>query len=189
MFSDLDISLLDYLGNKNLTDNQCLWKLNQFNFDMEKIVSAWGRLRKVYGKKIPIHVATVNWYSDNDASKPRTLCECAFCLDIKLAIDQHLELNQRRRVQEVRRESSFVYVMKNNRNGYYKIGFSKRPHFREGTLQAEEPDVSILFSFPSDIQSEKMLHKKYKDCRVRGEWFALTNEHIEEIRQQAGVAR
>ena len=71
------------------------------------------------------------------------------------------------------------YLMKDNRNGLYKIGRSRNPKFRESTLQSEKPDISMVKVFKKDHESE--LHQKYKDQRVRGEWFELNKVQVKFI--------
>lgn len=82
-------------------------------------------------------------------------------------------------------QDSYVYLMKNKRNNYTKIGKSNNPKYRERTLQSQEPEVSLIFkkkvTNPSIV--EKTLHDKYKDFRLRGEWFDLSKEHINEIKK------
>lgn len=80
----------------------------------------------------------------------------------------------------------FVYLMHNRRNNYYKIGKSNNPNYREKTLQAEDPDVVLLKQWPGGDDLEKELHKMFKGCRVRGEWFSLTLDDINII---YGVAK
>lgn len=75
----------------------------------------------------------------------------------------------------------FVYLMVNKRNKYVKIGWSKNPTHREETLQAEDPDVEMLYKFPAIFSTEKQLHEKYAEFRVRGEWFQLNEVHIHQI--------
>ena len=75
-----------------------------------------------------------------------------------------------------------IYLAVNNRNGYYKIGQSINPEIREKTLQSEEPEVEFIISFPGDKTTEKLLHDKYQDKRLRGEWFALNSEDVEFIK-------
>lgn len=77
---------------------------------------------------------------------------------------------------------TFIYLIKNNRNGLYKIGRSKTPSIRESTLQSEEPDISMILSFAGTSQLEKELHKRFADKRVRGEWFELSGIDIEIIK-------
>jgi len=78
--------------------------------------------------------------------------------------------------------SGFVYVMQNRRNGLFKIGFSKRPSFREKTLQSEEPEVELILSNEGTIRLEKKIHNKYLQKRIRGEWFSLNEEDLESIK-------
>ena len=68
---------------------------------------------------------------------------------------------------------SFVYVMKNMDNGYYKIGYSDQPQYRERTLQAQEPDVRLLATVAGTKELEQKLQRDFSGHRVRGEWFAL----------------
>ena len=72
-----------------------------------------------------------------------------------------------------------TYLIKNRRNGFYKIGRSKDPLKREQTLQSEEPDIVMVKTWDKDIES--LLHKDYKDYRVRGEWFELSKVQVKYI--------
>jgi Meiotically up-regulated gene 113 len=82
---------------------------------------------------------------------------------------------------------SSVYLMKNMANGYYKIGSSSRPHIRERTLQAQEPDIRLLASIEADRRIERALHHRYTVRRVRGEWFALHYGDLCELREDFSV--
>jgi len=72
-----------------------------------------------------------------------------------------------------------TYLIKNRRNGFYKIGRSKDPLKREQTLQSEEPDIVMVKTWDEDI--ERKLHIEYKDYRVRGEWFELSKAQVKYI--------
>jgi hypothetical protein len=82
----------------------------------------------------------------------------------------------------------FVYLMRNNRNGYHKIGASKKPAVRERTLQSEDPDISLLVAkeFPDMFKRERELHREFKEKRLRGEWFDLADEEIETVLEALG---
>jgi hypothetical protein len=71
--------------------------------------------------------------------------------------------------------------MVNHDNGFYKIGKSIKPEFRERTLQSNEPNVELLAYCDSNIISENALHKKFKDKRIRGEWFNLNKDDVDYI--------
>jgi hypothetical protein len=75
-----------------------------------------------------------------------------------------------------------IYVMRNERNGYVKIGRSQAPFDRELTLQSEDPEICMLFYFPAPIDLECKLHNEFEEYRVRGEWFKLTPNQIENIK-------
>ena len=72
-----------------------------------------------------------------------------------------------------------TYLIKNNRNGFYKIGRSINPLKREKTLQSEEPDIVLVKTWSRNIESK--LHIEYKDYRVRGEWFELSKAQVKYI--------
>lgn len=108
------------------------------------------------------------------------LCECRYCdvwrKDVQKAYKEHLA-----RVPEpiVRpRRKTFIYIMRNERNGLVKIGRSLTPLSREATLQSEEPEITMLFHFPATEDVETQLHERFEAYRVRGEWFRLTSVQI-----------
>lgn len=77
--------------------------------------------------------------------------------------------------------NGYVYLMRNSRNGSTKIGFSKKPRFREKTLQSEEPEIEIICTIPGNIQKERAIQEKYSPARIRGEWFLLSAFDIDDI--------
>ena len=78
---------------------------------------------------------------------------------------------------------SHIYVMYDENNGYYKIGRSINPKFREKTLQAEAPKVTALFVSPlTYAANEQVLHREFAQKRIRGEWFSLCSSDIDYIK-------
>lgn len=80
-------------------------------------------------------------------------------------------------------EWCYVYLMKDMRNGYYKIGISNNPDYREHTLQSEKPTIELLSSkrYPSRKIAEafeKALHQAFRDQHIRGEWFSLSDYNV-----------
>jgi hypothetical protein len=69
--------------------------------------------------------------------------------------------------------------MKNKRNNLYKIGVSNTPRFRERTLQSQEPEIEMVGLWPGLSEMESAWHKHFKEQRVRGEWFALSQIQVE----------
>ena len=72
-------------------------------------------------------------------------------------------------------------------NNFYKIGISNEPIYREKTLQSEKPTIELICSkeFPSRTIAEsieKALHEAFATKRIRGEWFNLDIQEVEEIK-------
>lgn len=89
--------------------------------------------------------------------------------------------------QEPGGESCFVYLMRDLRNGAYKIGMSTSPSARERTLQSEQPKTQLVASKryvnrKMALAIEKALHEVYKHKKKRGEWFDLEEEDVAELR-------
>ncbi len=82
----------------------------------------------------------------------------------------------------------YVYLMIDTANGYYKIGISNHPEYREGTLQSEKPTIELVCArqYPSrTIASaiESALHIAFGEKRLRGEWFELNENDVNDIIQ------
>ena len=80
----------------------------------------------------------------------------------------------------------YVYLMKDISNGYYKIGISNTPEYRERTLQSEKPTIEMLAckKFPTRKITEAIesaLHTAYSQQRLRGEWFNLNETDVAAI--------
>lgn len=76
---------------------------------------------------------------------------------------------------------TYVYLMK--AGPYYKIGRSLRPQLREKTLMGLDYRVELIFMSPLTMrEDEKELHNKFREKRVKGEWFDLTNEDVKYIK-------
>lgn len=75
----------------------------------------------------------------------------------------------------------YVYLMKDDNTGFHKIGFSKKPEYRESTLQAQTPLVNLVGKVAASIDVEKKLHNEFASKRLRGEWFNLDNDEVASI--------
>lgn len=71
-----------------------------------------------------------------------------------------------------------LYLLKNKRNGYYKIGLSTRPRIRERTLQSEDPEICCIKHWSNCGHMEKFWHNHFSEQRIRGEWFWLTDAQV-----------
>lgn len=98
------------------------------------------------------------------------------------------ELKQGTNTDTTITEFCFVYLMFDTSNGYYKIGISNKPEYRERTLQSEKPTIEMIASKryptrPIAESIEKALHGAYSEKRLRGEWFELDVNDVENIRE------
>ena len=92
-----------------------------------------------------------------------------------------LEGLDRERVKNEKRPS-YVYMMIDQRNGRYKIGRSVDPCKRERTLQSEVPDTELMgYCLECGVISEKILHRRYRGRKVRGEWYNLLASDVKDI--------
>ena len=81
----------------------------------------------------------------------------------------------------------YVYLMVDKANGYHKIGISNHPEYREGTLQSEKPTIELVCAkqYPSRIIAsaiESALHSAFGGKRLRGEWFDLSENEVNDIK-------
>lgn len=86
-----------------------------------------------------------------------------------------------------KRKVQKTYLMYDKHTGFYKIGKSYDPKFREKTLMSVKPTIELIWSCRQDI--ERYLHSKYADKRVRGEWFQLSEKEIEEIKSSSKTSK
>lgn len=79
----------------------------------------------------------------------------------------------------------YVYVIGSDIN-HYKIGISKTPQKRLQTLKTANPgQLCIVHTFIADPaeKAEAELHQRFAANRLNGEWFALTEEQIAQLKQ------
>ena len=81
-------------------------------------------------------------------------------------------------------KQGFIYLARDEKTDFIKIGFSTKPEVRERTLQSEKPTITFLATFPGTLKEEKALHAEFSEYRIRGEWFCLALEDIESIQER-----
>ena len=115
------------------------------------------------------------------------LSECGIDINSKV-INRYDSIERKEETFACRKVSScYVYLMKDVSNGYYKIGMSNKPEYRERTLQSEKPTLILISAkeYPSRIIAEAIessLHKAFGEKRLRGEWFELDKDDVEDIK-------
>ncbi len=76
-----------------------------------------------------------------------------------------------------------VYILRAS-NGLYRIGQTGSLYKRITTHWNENSDDFVLFAFmptESHLHWEQCLHRTFCDRRIKGEWFALTDEDVKKI--------
>lgn len=82
-------------------------------------------------------------------------------------------------------KEEYVYFIRQRR--YIKIGRSRDWHARLQALQAATPyklEPVMIIKTKDSVRLEKELHYRYRDYRVRGEWFKLSKNQIDELRRE-----
>ena len=74
-----------------------------------------------------------------------------------------------------------TYLLADKNTGFFKIGRSVDPFFREKTLQSDCPLIEMVCVTEHDI--EKQLHDEYEGKRIRGEWFNLSDKDVSDIKK------
>lgn len=70
--------------------------------------------------------------------------------------------------------SGFVYFIRAGRTNSVKIGYAKNVEKRLATHQTSSPHKLELIGFlPGTIADESDWHDRFRDHRIRGEWFEL----------------
>ncbi len=70
-----------------------------------------------------------------------------------------------------------IYFVQNKARNAVKIGFSENLEARLKVLQTVSLDpLELIGTIEGDRDAEKELHKKFKDFKIRGEWFLMDSE-------------
>lgn len=105
------------------------------------------------------------------------------------SLTEEEEEDRKRRLVEdwkIRRSNrkTNLYLMKDEANGFIKVGISNTPEYRERTLQSEKPTIVMIWATEASYQDETFLHRKFSEKRLRGEWFELSDEDIKYIKSE-----
>ena len=157
-------------ANNNVVAIRCEFQNGDTPLDLEWENEASAIMLKLYFQKYII-----------------ALLECGVDIDKIPAASESIKRPINELDDELIDTSCFVYLMKDESNGYHKIGISNKPEYRERTLQSEKPTIVLLCAkkFPSRIIAEAIeaaLHKAYGNKRLRGEWFELDDKDVFDIK-------
>jgi len=81
-------------------------------------------------------------------------------------------------------KQGYVYLMIDTVSGHHKIGYSTQPEVRERTLFADKPSVRLICAWEATRKEETLLHERFADSRIRGEWFDLNTIDISSIKRR-----
>lgn len=98
--------------------------------------------------------------------------------------DPRLYAEYKRRQGEASEKPGYVYLLK--AGPYYKIGKTQNVDERIKQLATLPPfDLELVHVIPSPQphKLESVLHKRFDDLRVNGEWFLLGTEDVEYIEE------
>lgn len=82
---------------------------------------------------------------------------------------------------------TWVYLIRDQDTGYIKIGWAVNPRKRlreiskEPVLLPRPHSFELVDAWVGDQSDERELHRRFKDRRIRGEWFAVDNKIYDEI--------
>lgn len=83
-----------------------------------------------------------------------------------------------------------IYLIADKERKYCKIGHSKNPKNRLITLQIGSPvEVEIILTKEGTCETEKFLHEKFKQYKLRGEWFIFNTEIVDYIRNTVEIPK
>lgn len=161
-----------------------------FEFEKNEYVSKGQKLLTTHGNSL-LHGYKITLTYSSDFSgylKYRSTAVPRTGYNDKLLICELLEKPKLKSTKEkdVNDEKCSVYLMKDEHNSAFKIGISNKPTFRESTLQSEKPSIILISSkeFPTRSLAkafEKALHEAYSEFRLRGEWFSLDAQQVNDI--------
>lgn len=78
----------------------------------------------------------------------------------------------------------FIYLIRCDLSGHYKIGIAKSIQSRIRQLQTgQSSTLTLIDSFESEYASkiEKTLHNLFSYCRLEGEWFDFSAKEISQF--------
>jgi hypothetical protein len=158
-----------------------------YNLDIVSVFNTFQDSTRSMGEQLDIYTITTNELRKYDDPNPMIVVKNSRGV-IALPFMTHVELYQYIFGVLTRPEPAegkcFVYLMHNSRNNLVKIGKSISPRHREKTLQAEEPEITMIAVWEASSQLERYLHRLYKDKRLRGEWFNLNYNELLNIKKQ-----
>lgn len=177
------------LNWKNLFETRVLLTSDEIEYFKNHKLDKWKINFNTNNQSIIGDADNYYWYSGDNYNKVLKRLVTEYVELVKIHIDDYKPLKKRETVlenQSKTQEECFVYLMIDTTNNFHKIGISNKPEYREKTLQADKPTIELIVSkrFPNRKIAEsieKSLHLTFKEKRIRGEWFELDNNEVDDV--------
>jgi len=88
-------------------------------------------------------------------------------------------------IPQPRRDEGYIYIVHCKDSANYKIGKSTQPTYRVKSHQTSCPyelELEYHISVLNMTDVEHVVHGLYESKRVRGEWYELSEDDIEQIK-------
>jgi len=108
----------------------------------------------------------------------------SFAIDEKMKNGEHIN-----NIGSAKRKISNLVYLIGAENGLTKIGITNNIFSRFSGLNTSSPvELSLVFYFEAKdaAKTERLLHDKYAVKRVKGEWFNLSVEDVDWIKENSG---
>ena len=131
---------------------------------------------------------TIKYYKKNKFDNDKIRQD----FDNAIIEQRHLQSNIKVNNEQIKKEKidTNVYLIKDCKTKYIKIGLAKNPTIRIKDLTKEKQNCSpekvelkLLCCFPCNQKYEKILHEKFMKKNIQGEWFDLNNNDINYIKR------
>ena len=157
------------------------WELGWYSEDKEILDKQLETLPKELGKYLSDIYCGLSCFTKKTNKYNYNICS-------KVVINELFFKKKKEGIHKLDHEHNipgYVYFMKAKDDNLVKIGASKNPSKRkeqiERDLVFEIELINKIHSYNSYLL-EKKLHQIHKPQRINGEWFALTDKQIEDIR-------
>jgi len=159
--------------------------------DYNTVLSALDDFREIEKNRLVVECEITDLYDEYMFLAQRDGLEIEGCNTVLLTQYQYEQMFDRRsklmKSNPAPEKPIMTYVMYDKSEDVYKIGRSINPVYRESTLRSQTPNIETLLICSENIELE--LHRKYKEKRIRGEWFRLSADDILDLVEIHGFKR
>lgn len=84
---------------------------------------------------------------------------------------------------------TYNYFMLRESDGAIKIGYSFQPEHRALQLRRDHGNMKIIATMEGDLDAERLLHLRFEEYRMDGEFFRYEGALAEYLRNEHGYER